>query len=100
MILYVNSNNEIKDVESTHDDTLIPIELSDDPEVNPFVGWSTAKICCYRVTVEDGVVTMYTPYIPSSELSYVDTLGRQIDRLAATLDFIAMETDVDIESEV
>lgn len=100
MKVYVNSNNEIKDVETTRDDTLIPIELSDDPEANPFVGWSTAKICCYRVISKDGVVTMYTPYIPSSELSYVDSLGRQIDRLAAEIDFIAMETDVDIESEV
>jgi len=100
MILYVNSNAEVKDVDTTNDASLTPIEVSDNPEFNPFVGWSTAKICCYRVAVEDGVVTMYTPYIPSSELGYVDTLGRQIDTLSAKLDFIAMETDVDIESEV
>jgi len=100
MIVYVNSNNEIKDVETTHDDTLIPVELSDDPEANPFVGWSTAKICCYKVQAINGEIVMYTPYIPSSELSYVDSIGRRIDALTAKLDFIAMETDVDIESEV
>lgn len=100
MIVYVNSDNEIKDVETTRDDTLIPIELSDDPEANPFVGWSTAKICCYKVQANNGEIVTYTPYVPSSELGYVETLGKQIDRLAAAVDYIAMETDVDLESEV
>lgn len=75
MVVFVNSRNEIHDVNSTKDLTLTPIEITD----GSFDGMSEALICCYRVTVVDGVVTMRTPYVPSSILESIDRLGKQTE---------------------
>lgn len=79
MKVYVDSENKIRDVGSTSDTTLTELTIND--EDNPFKGWSKAKICCYMVTVVDGVVTMMTPYIDSKMLDMVDRLGKQNDIL-------------------
>ncbi len=75
MILYVNEKNEIKDVNTTSDPSLIPLEVND--ETSPFQGWSTAKICCYKVEVAEGIVTMMTPYVDSRLIEHIDQLGRE-----------------------
>ena len=77
MILYVNENNEIKDVNSTSDPSLIALEVND--KTNPFEGWSTAKICCYKVEVAEGIVTMMTPYVDSRLIEHIDQLGKESD---------------------
>lgn len=77
MVVFVNSRNEIHDVNSTKDLTLTPIEITD----GSFDGMSEALICCYRVTVVDGVVTMRTPYVPSSILESIDRLGKQTESI-------------------
>ena len=81
MILYVNNKNEIKDVNTTSDPSLIALEVND--ETNPFEGWSIAKICCYQVNVEDGIVTMMTPYIDSRIIEHIDQLGKESDMNAS-----------------
>ena len=73
MILFVNSNNEIKDVNTTSDQSLTPLVVND--EENPFANWSVAKICCYKVNVSDGRVTMMTPYVDSKLIEHIDQLG-------------------------
>lgn len=75
MIVYCNSNNEIKDVGTTLDSTLIPYEIDD--TANPFAGWSVAKICCYKVAVSEGRVTMMTPYVDSRLIEHIEQLGQQ-----------------------
>ena len=74
MIVYVNENGEIHDVGTTTDETLTPVEIIDDEE-NPFTGWSDAKICCYRVEVTDGHVTMMTPYVDTRLIDFIDKYG-------------------------
>ena len=74
MIVYVNENYEIKDVGTTEDETLTPLEILHN---NPFEGWSVAKICCYKVNVKDGFVIMMTPYVDSKLLDHIDQLGKQ-----------------------
>jgi len=81
MILYVNENNEIKDVNSTTNPSLIPLEVND--ETNPFKGWSVAKICCYKVEVAEGQVVMMTPYVDSRLIEHIDQLGKESDLNAA-----------------
>ena len=49
MILFLDSENRIKDVESTEDPSLIRVVVDD--EENPFIGWAREKICCYKVYV-------------------------------------------------
>lgn len=84
MILFVNDKGEIKDVDFTKDTSLIPLEVNDVD--NPFIGWSVAKICCYRVTVSDGRVTMMTPYIDSRLLEHIDQLGKQVEAVTPYMD--------------
>lgn len=79
MILYVDDEHKIKAVNSTTDDTLTPIYVDENHELFPFKGWSTAKICCYKVEVYGGVVTMMTPYVDSRLLEGIDTIGGLID---------------------
>ena len=83
MIVYVNENYEIKDVGSTEDETLTPLEILDSQ--NPFEGWSVAKICCYKVNVKEGIVIMMTPYVDSRLIDHIDQLGKQGETNAADI---------------
>ena len=77
MTIYINDRNEIHDVGSTTDPKLTPIEVTD----GSLDDMSEALICCYRVNVVDGVVTMRTPYVPSTVLESIDRLGRQTEAI-------------------
>ena len=46
MIVYVNQNNEIKDVGATLDSTLTPLEITD----GTFDGWSIHSMPIWRTT--------------------------------------------------
>ena len=97
MIIFVNERNEIKDVNTTKDETLTAYEITDNDQ-NPFLNWNVDKICCYRVTltpeIADGeetgkyLVTMMTPYIDSRIIEPIVWLREQIksnsDDIAAT----------------
>lgn len=84
MKVFVDSENRIKDVGMTSDLTLTELEIND--EDNPFEGWSQAKICCYKVNVVDGEVTMFTPYHLSSELDYINEIGMACDILLGNME--------------
>ena len=108
MVIYVNNKNEIKDVGSTNNPNLIPLTILD--EDNPFDGWSVAKICCYKVKVNDGNVELLVPYVDVKIVEFIDRLGKENEELSsrneelkqatistqAQLDYIAMMTDVEI----
>lgn len=96
MILYVNENNEIKDVNSTSDENLIPLEVNDNSMDNPFLSWSPSKICCHKVEVKNGIVTMYTPYIDSRIIEHIERQGQENITLQAQVDYLAMMTDVEM----
>jgi hypothetical protein len=81
MILYVNDKNEIKDVNVTDDLNLLPLVIKDEEDFNPFLNWSTAKICCYKVEVTNDMVTIMTPYRDSRTLDYIDEIGMANDIL-------------------
>lgn len=72
MIVYVNERDEIHDVGSSTNPDLTPLEILD----GTFDGWSDARICCYRVQVdENGHVTMLTPYVDSRLIDFIDRYG-------------------------
>lgn len=77
MIVFVDSDSKIRAVGKTSDESLTPLYISD--EDNPFKGWSKAKICCYKVTVSNGYVTMMTPYVDSRMLDQIDLMGHAIE---------------------
>ena len=94
MVLYVNNDNEIKDVNTTSDDKLTSLVISD--EDNPFANWSVAKICCYKVEVRDGIVIKLAPYVDTRIVEYIDRLSTQNMSVQAQIDYIAMMTDVEM----
>lgn len=77
MIIFTNDKNEIKDVGKTNLEGLTPLEIDDTD--NPFKGWSSAKICCYKATVLFGKVTMMTPYVDSRIIEHIEQLGKQAE---------------------
>ena len=102
MILYVDTENRIKDVDTTSDPSLTPIEV----EETPFDGWSVAKICCHKIyiskvpiypdpveTEEEGeevepepigyktVISGYTPYVDSRLIEHIDQLGKATEAI-------------------
>lgn len=78
MYISVNSNNEIKKVGI--DENLTVLYVDETNPSYPWNGWSEAKICCYKVKVNDeGIVTMMTPYIWSNNLEVIDMLGQSTD---------------------
>lgn len=96
MILYVNSKNEIKDVNTTSDENLTPLEINDNTLDNPFLSWSIAKICCYKIEVKNGAVTMYAPYVDSRIIEHIERQGQENINLHAKVDYLAMMTDIEI----
>ena len=79
MILFVDNESKVRAVNTTTDTSLTPLYVDETADSFPFKGWSVAKICCYRVSVNDGIVTMMTPYIDSRNLEMIDNMGHQID---------------------
>lgn len=79
MILYINKKNEIKDVNETSDVTLTPIEVDE----NVFKGWSVAKICCFKVILNDGEFAGYTPYVDTRIIEHIDNLGKANEQNAS-----------------
>lgn len=96
MILYVNNKNEVKDVNTTSDKSLSPLEVNDNQNDNPFLSWSTAKICCHKVTVDNGMVTSYTPYVDSRIVEHIERQGQENINLQAQVDYLAMMTDIEM----
>lgn len=95
MKIYVNEKGEIKDVNFTSDTSLSEIEVTD----GTFDGWSVAKICCYKVNVSDGHVTMMTPYVDSRLIEHIEQLGMQNEKTDAQVLFTALMTDTLIEED-
>lgn len=79
MKVFVDKDGCIRAVGSTTDTSLTEVIIND--ETNPFKDWSAAKICCYKVTVQDGIVTMYTPYVDSNLIAHIDQLGKETEAL-------------------
>lgn len=74
MKIFVDSMGNIHDVEVTTDESLIELEINDD--TNPFAKWTVDKICCYRVAVSNGEVTMMTPAVDSRLIEHWDRGGK------------------------
>lgn len=72
MIVYVNSKNEIKDVNTTANENLVAVEVPDDV----FAGWSVAKICCHKLILNEGNYAGFTPYVDSRIIEHIDNLGK------------------------
>ena len=96
MILYVNKKNEIKDVNTTTDESLTPLAVNDNVNDNPFLSWSIAKICCHKVEVKNGVVTTLTPYVDSRIIEHIERQGQENINLQAQVDYLAMMSDIEI----
>ena len=82
MIVFVDSENKVRAVNVTTDNSLTPLYVDENNDTFPFKGWSVAKICCYRVSVSEGVVVMMTPYVDSNVISHIDQLGNQVEAIA------------------
>lgn len=85
MKVYTDSEGRILAVGTTDDVSLIEQTIADD-EQNPFIGWSDAKIMCYRVTVDDGHVTMMTPYVPSNLIDKISQMQTLIGYAVTSVD--------------
>lgn len=96
MILYINKNNEIKDVNTTTDESLTPLVVNDNTNDNPFLSWSPAKICCHKVEIKNGIITSFTPYVDSRIVEHIERQGQENITLQAQVDYLAMMTDIEI----
>ena len=73
MIVFINSQNEIKDVNTTTDATLTPIEM---PKDNPFDNWTVAKILCHKLYLtDDGKYKGFYPAVDTRIIEHIDRLG-------------------------
>ena len=86
MKVFINSKNEIKDVNSTTNESLREVEV---PE-GSFDGWSVAKILCYKLVLENGEYRGYTPAVDSRIIEHLDNLGKANERNASDIGDIAL----------
>lgn len=82
MKLYLDNKNKIIAVNSTDRSDLKEIELDETAYDFPFTGWSETRICCYRVEVQDGHISMITPYVPTYMISVLENLASENKKLA------------------
>lgn len=76
MYLILNSDNEIKGVGVTTNPEYKSVYVDENADMFPFKGWSVARLCCYKVNVnENGIITMMTPYVDSRLIEHFDSLG-------------------------
>lgn len=91
MKVFVNSKNEIKDVNTTTEETLVVVEVPDDV----FAGWSVAKICCFKLILEDGQYRGFTPYVDSKLIEHIERLGTASDtQKVEMLDLFENQADI------
>lgn len=76
MIVFTDSEGRILDVGTSSNDSLNRYELVDDG-MNPFIGWSVAKIMCYRIAVAPQMVTNV---IGTHEETYLAEDGTELTR--------------------
>jgi len=93
MILYVDNESKVRAVDITTDTSLTPLYVDETADLFPFKEWSIAKICCYKVNVSDGIITMFTPYRPSSDLEYIDEIGQDADNKTEALKILFGEEE-------
>lgn len=77
MILYIDNEGCIKDVGTTSDTSLTPVEVTD----GTFEGWSIAKICCFKIHATNGQIDMITPVVDSRLLEHIDQLGKATEAI-------------------
>ena len=75
MKVYTDNEGKIKSLSPK--DGLTEVIIND--ENNPLKNFSDAKICCYKIAVTDGMVTMMTPYVDSRIIEHLDFLGKQVE---------------------
>lgn len=85
MKLYVDDKGCIMAVNSTDRTDLTEIYVDDTAEDFVFKGWSETRICCYRIKVTDGAITMFTPYVPTHMISAIENLESRNAELEATI---------------
>lgn len=113
MLLYVNKRNEIIAVHSTEHTGLTEVKVDEASDMFPFLGWSEARICCYKIGYyyeqvgteeqeienfetgelekvevpvysEYATINMFTPYIPTHMMSAIEQLEKENAELKAT----------------
>ena len=85
MKLYTDEQGRIFAVGSTERTDLTEIEVDENSFDFPFKGWSETKICCYRIEVTDGHISMMTPYVPTNVIGALDSLGSENEELKSVL---------------
>lgn len=93
MKIFINERNEIKDVYTTNNKSLKEIEANN----LIFNGMSEAKICCQKVELdENDQIISYMLYVPYCVVDTLDKLSLTNELNAANIDFIAMETGIEL----
>lgn len=82
MILFMNDKLEVHavNVNNTDDKNLTPVFVDETKkQLIDIASWSIARICCYKMAVSNGIITMITPYVDSDSIPHIDQLGRQVE---------------------
>lgn len=90
MKVYINSQNEIKDVNTTTDSTFTAVEI---PE-GVFDNWSVAKICCHKIDLENGQYVGFAPYVDTRIIEHIERLGTENEHNAEQATFLAEQSEV------
>lgn len=85
MKLYVDLHGRIMAINATERTDLAEIEVDENAMDFPFKGWSESRICCYRVNVENGRITMMTPYVPTHMISALENLETKNAQLKSVM---------------
>lgn len=79
-VFYLDTEGCVCDLDVTDDKSLIPVMVDDEAFGYPFNGWSDDKICCYKVTVEKGIVTMISPNFHPKFIKQIDFMASRLNK--------------------
>jgi hypothetical protein len=101
MIFYINNSGEIKDVNTTTDETLRAVDVGNE---HPFdEDTSIEKMRCYKVKLNGDSVEYYQALVDDKIIEHIDTLAKENEILKksnistqAQLDYVTMMSDIEM----
>ena len=88
MNVFIDNEGNIIDIGITKDKSLTKVVIDKDND-DRFKGWSDLKFLCYKLNVQNGEIIGYSPIVPYSTVTKLETVGQEIIELKESIIEIA-----------
>lgn len=88
MNVFIDNEGNVIDIGMTKDKSLTKVVIDKDND-DRFKDWSDLRFLCYKLNVQNGKIIGYTPIVPYSTVTKLETVGQEIMELKESIIEIA-----------